>query len=292
MATRPTRSAIGCGVGERPADGRLLLRLAGGVGKVKGMLDLGGPRAGTGARTAPVPVAPMEKRQSRLGRWFDNWLRSVGMAVILFVIIKTFLVEAFQIPSGSMERTLLAGDFLFVNKAVYGAQIPGTKARLPGFELPRRGDVIVFAYPKNPELNYVKRVIGLPGDTVEMRGGEVRVNGDPLAERYVQRVDPGHDVYDPEFNWQRDYLLGGASVARNYHPTRDTWGPLVVPAGRYFVLGDNRDNSADSRYWGFVGAAAIKGRPLVVYFSYDREAHDALPWLTDIRWHRLGSIIR
>jgi len=152
--------------------------------------------------------------------------------------------------------------------------------------------VIVFAYPKNPELNYVKRVIGLPGDTVEMRGGEVRVNGDPLAERYVQRVDPGHDVYDPEFNWQRDYLLGGGSVARNYHPTRDTWGPLVVPAGRYFVLGDNRDNSADSRYWGFVGAAAIKGRPLVVYFSYDREAHDALPWLTDIRWHRLGSIIR
>jgi signal peptidase I len=256
------------------------------------MLDLGGSRAGTGARTAPLPVAPVEKRQSRLGRWFDNWLRSVGMAVILFVIIKTFLVEAFQIPSGSMERTLLAGDFLFVNKAVYGAQIPGTKARLPGFESPRRGDVIVFAYPKNPELNYVKRVIGLPGDTVEMRGGEVRVNGDPLAERYVQRVDPGHDVYDPEFNWQRDYLLGGASVARNYHPTRDTWGPLVVPAGRYFVLGDNRDNSADSRYWGFVGAAAIKGRPLVVYFSYDREAHDALPWLTDIRWHRLGSIIR
>src|SRR5207253_980793 len=126
------------------------------------MLDLGGLRAGTGGRTAPLPVAPVEKRQSRLGRWFDNWLRSVGMAVILFVIIKTFLVEAFQIPSGSMERTLLAGDFLFVNKAVYGAQIPGTKARLPGFESPRRG---------------------------------------------------------------------GGSGARNYHPTRDTWGPLVVPAG-------------------------------------------------------------
>src|SRR4029077_5488830 len=139
MATRRTRSAIGCGAGERPADGRLPLRPAGGVGKVKAMLHLGAPRAGTGARTAPVPVAPVEKRQSRLGRWFDNWLRSVGMAVILFVIIKTFLVEAFQIPSGSMERTLLAGDFLFVNKAVYGAQIPGTHARLPGFEAPRRG---------------------------------------------------------------------------------------------------------------------------------------------------------
>src|SRR5438034_549868 len=143
-----------------------------------------------------------------------------------------------------MERTLLAGDFLFVNKAVYGAQIPGTHARLPGFESPRRGDVIVFAYPKNPELNYVKRVIGAPGDTVEMRSGEVRVNGRRLVEPYVQRVDP-RDVYDPEFNWQRDYLLGGSGVVRDYRPTRDTWGPLAVPAGKYFVLGDNPDNSAD-----------------------------------------------
>src|SRR5207249_5164050 len=275
--------------GERPADGRLPLRPACGVGNVNGMLDLGGLRAGTGGRTAPLPVAPIEKRQSRLGRWFDNWLRSVGMAVILFVIIKTFLVEAFQIPSGSMERTLLAGDFLFVNKAVYGAQIPGTKARLPGFESPRRGDVIVFAYPKNPELNYVKRVIGIPGDTVEMHRGAVRVNGRMVAEPDVQRVDP-RDIYDPEFNWQRDYLVGGPAAARTYHPTRDTWGPIAVPAGKYFVLGDNRDNSADSRYWGFVDAAAVKGRPLVVYFSYDREAHDALPWMTEIRWHLVGSI--
>ncbi len=260
------------------------------------MHDLGGRMADQGARIAPPPVAPLaaapEKRRSRLARWFDNWLRSVGMAFILFVIIKTFFVEAFQIPSGSMERTLLVGDFLFVNKAVYGAQIPGTTARLPGFESPRRGDVIVFAYPKNPALNYVKRVIGTAGDTVEMRGGEVRVNGESLKEPYVQRVDPTHDVYDPEFNWQRDYLAGGPVARRSYHPTRDTWGPLVVPPGRYLVLGDNRDNSADSRYWGFVDEKAVKGRPLVVYFSYDREAHDALPWLTDIRWHRLGSIIR
>jgi signal peptidase I len=257
------------------------------------MHDLGAPRAGTGAHTAPIPFAPPAKRQSRLSRWFDNWLRSVGMAFILFVIIKTFLVEAFQIPSGSMERTLLVGDFLFVNKAVYGAQIPGTSARLPGFESPRRGDVMVFAYPKNPELNYVKRVIGVAGDTVEMRGGEVRVNGDALREPYVLRVDPTHDIYDPDFNWQRDYLVGAPAAAlRSYHPTRDTWGPLVVPPGKYFVLGDNRDNSMDSRYWGFVDEKAVKGRPLVVYFSYDREARDALPWLTDIRWRRLGSIIR
>ena len=255
------------------------------------MHHLGPAWPGTSARATPLPFAP-PKRRSRLARWFDNWMRSLGMALVLFLIIRTFLIEAFQIPSGSMERTLLAGDFLFVNKAVYGAQIPGTHARLPGFESPHRGDVIVFAYPKNPELNYVKRVIGAPGDTVEMRSGDVRVNGRRLRETYVQRVDPGRDVYDPEFNWQRDYLVDGGSASRDYHPTRDNWGPLRVPAGKYFVLGDNRDNSADSRYWGFVDAAAVKGRPLVVYFSYDREAHDALPWLTDIRWHRLGSIVR
>jgi signal peptidase I len=256
------------------------------------MHHLGDHQAGTGARTASVPFAPPEPGRSRLARWFDNWMRSLGMALVLFLIIRTFLIEAFQIPSGSMERTLLAGDFLFVNKAVYGAQIPGTRARLPGFDSPRRGDVIVFAYPKNPELNYVKRVIGVPGDTVEMRSGDLSVNGKTRREPYVQRVDAGHDISDPEFGWQRGYLLGGPATARTYHPTRDTWVPLVVPARKYFVLGDNRDNSADSRYWGFVDAAAVKGRPLVVYFSYDREARDALPWLTDIRWHRLGSVIR
>src|SRR5881396_3086479 len=158
------------------------------------MLDLGAPVAGNGVDT-PRVLAPPPNRRSVLGRWFDSWMRSLGMALVLFLIIRTFLLAAFQIPSGSMERTLLAGDFLFVNKAVYGAQIPGTNARLPGFNTPRRGDVIVFAYPKNPELNYVKRVVGVSGDTVEMRGGEVRVNGDPLAERYVQRVDAAQDIY-------------------------------------------------------------------------------------------------
>lgn len=259
------------------------------------MHHLGASRPQAGDYPAPVPFAPppLEQRRSRLGRWFDSWMRSLGMALVLFLIIRTFLIEAFQIPSGSMERTLLAGDFLFVNKAAYGAPIPGTHARLPGFDSPKRGDVIVFAYPRNPELSYVKRVIGAPGDTVEMRGGRVLVNDTALVEPYVQRVDAGHDVYDADFGWQRDYLVGDSPAARlRYRPTRDTWGPLRVPPGKYFVLGDNRDNSADSRYWGFVDAAAVKGRPLVVYFSYDREAHDAVPWLTDIRWSRLGSLVR
>src|SRR5688572_33339667 len=116
------------------------------------MHESGASRAGSGAHVAPVPFAP-PRRRSRLARWFDSWMRSLGMAFVLFLVIKTFLIEAFQIPSGSMERTLLAGDFLFVNKAVYGAQIPGTNARLPGFNTPKRGDVIVFAYPKDPTLS-------------------------------------------------------------------------------------------------------------------------------------------
>src|SRR2546428_11335690 len=164
------------------------------------MLHLGAPRPGNGARTTPVPFAPA-KRRSRLARWFDNWMRSLGMALVLFLIIRTFLVEAFQIPSGSMERTLLAGDFLFVNKAVYGAQSPGTHTRLPGFNTPHRGDVIVFAYPKDPTLSYVKRVIGVPGDIVEMQLGQVRVNGRSLEEPDVERKEPMHDGFDPEFNW-------------------------------------------------------------------------------------------
>jgi signal peptidase I len=215
------------------------------------------------------------------------------MALVLFLFIRTFFVEAFQIPSGSMERTLLVGDFLFVNKAAYGAQLPGIAARVPGYAIPRRGDVIVFTFPRNPSQHYVKRVIGVPGDTVAMVDGMVRVNGRRLDERYVQRTDPDHDVHSPDFRWQRAHLAARTPDAlRAYHPTRDNWGPLVVPGAKYFVLGDNRDNSSDSRYWGFVDEAAVRGRPLVVYFSYDREAEDPLPWLTDIRWSRLGSLIR
>src|SRR3989442_3096650 len=247
------------------------------------MHELGALKEAPGAHPAPVPFAPPERRRSTLARWFDNWMRSLGMALVLFLIIRTFLVEAFQIPSGSMERTLLAGDFLFVNKAVYGAQIPGSHARLPGFESPRRGDIIVFACPKNPELNYVKRVIGVPGDRVEMRGGTVRVNGTPLVEPYVQRVDPGHDVYDPEFNWQKDYLVGGAAAARLYRPTRDAWGPLLVPAGKFFLLGDNPDNSADPRFLGVVGPLAVERPALLLYVSHHRATRDALPQRTGMR---------
>src|SRR5262245_58118433 len=220
------------------------------------MHDLGAPVAGNGADTPRFPSPPPNPR-SVLGRWFDSWMRSLVMALVLFLIIRTFLLEAFQIPSGSMERTLLAGDFLFVNKAVYGAPIPGTSARLPGFGTPRRGDVIVFAYPKDPALNYVKRVVGIGGDTLAMQAGALYVNGARQFESYVQRIDSLPDTGSPDFAWQATYLVDPSREARaRYHATRDGWGPLVVPAGKYFTLGDNRDNSHDSRYWGFVDMTA------------------------------------
>lgn len=260
------------------------------------MHDLGAQWAGESAPgAAPAPgasTADMPRPRPRYVRWFDSWLRLVGMAVILFLFIRTFLLEAFQIPSGSMEGTLLAGDFLFVNKAVYGAQIPGTSARLPAFSAPHRGDVIVFEYPKDPSLNYVKRVVGVGGDTVAMDAGTLLVNGRRQVESYVRRTDPRHDIEATDFAWQRDHLVGLTDAERwRYRGTRDSWGPLLVPPDKFFVLGDNRDNSLDSRFWGFVDKSAIKGRPLLVYFSYDRGTADPLPWLTDIRWSRLGSLI-
>lgn len=227
------------------------------------------------------------------GVW--EWAKSIGFAFLLFLVIRTFLIQAFKIPTASMEETLLIGDFLLVNKAVYGAQIPGTKYRLPAFNDVKRQDVVVFEYPDpyqeyetNPD--YVKRVIGEPGDTLQMVQKRVYVNGEALYEPYAQYLLADSDLnYDPHFAWQGRYLAPGYDVA-SYHPSKDSWGPIVVPGGKYFVLGDNRDNSADSRYWGFVNAELIKGKPLIVYFS--KRSSELIPELEDIRYRRIGSRVR
>lgn len=229
--------------------------------------------------------------QQSTGRWLWEWVKSISVAILLFLVIRTFLVEAFKIPTGSMEGTLLVGDFLLVNKAVYGAQVPFTDIRFPAFDQPERGDVVVFEFPLDRSKNYVKRVVGLPGDTVSMRDGQLYVNGIRQEEDYVQHTQPGGDYHDPQFDWQSDYLA--ASVDRaSYHPTRDDWGPIIVPEGQYFVMGDNRDNSQDSRYWGFVDRSLIKGRPLFIYYSFDRSKLRPLPWLTEVRWERVGNLVR
>lgn len=228
----------------------------------------------------------------RFARAVRDWTRSLLIALLLFTVVRTFLVEAFRIPTRSMENTLLAGDFLLVNKAVYGAQVPGTRTRLPAFGEPQRGDVIVFTPPHEPRRHYVKRVVGMPHDTLAMIDKTLYVNGEPLSEPYARYTDPDPlgDYSASAMLWQRGFLAHRIEE-RTYHPSRDNWGPLVVPTDRYFVLGDNRDDSEDSRFWGFVEQDAVTGRPLLVYYSFEPGALGSLAYLTQVRWSRIGGLI-
>ena len=219
-----------------------------------------------------------------------DWMKSLVIALAIFLFVRTFFVEAFKIPTSSMENTLLVGDFLLVNKAAYGGRVPGTDARLMAFRQVRRGDVVVFHPPHEPVKNYVKRVVGLPGDTLEMHDKGLSLNGLPLAEPYARHVDDRGDTVHPDMEWQSNHLI--AAPPDEYHPTRDNWGPLVVPDGHYFMLGDNRDNSEDSRYWGFVARDQIEGRPWVVYYSQAPYGAAREPWYRRVRWGRLGTVIR
>ncbi|CAN5905600.1 signal peptidase I [soil metagenome] len=230
----------------------------------------------------------VNKRRVSLDFYWE-WAKIGVISIAMFLALRVFIVEAFKIPSGSMEHTLLVGDFLLVNKLVYGAEIPYTGKRLPALRQPQRGDVIVFEWPKDRTKNFVKRLVGLPGDTLAMRDAVLIRNGMALSEPYVSHTDPDADPVWEEFRWQSDFLVRSASAAVTYHPSRNNWGPLVVPVGQYFVLGDNRDNSLDSRYWGFVPDSLLRGRPEVVYFSFSPDSTDEFAWLTHVRWMRLGE---
>ena len=221
-----------------------------------------------------------------------EWTKIFWISVALFLVLRTFIVEAFKIPSGSMERTLLIGDFLLVNKMAYGAEIPFTQMRLPALREPQRGDVIVFESPEDVSKTYVKRLVGVPGDTLEMADGLLVRNGARLAEGYVLHSTPDLDPVEERFRWQRNYVVQSANASIGYYPSRNNWGPLVVPQKHYFVLGDNRDNSSDSRYWGFVADSLVKGRPFVIYYSYAPDSASGFAWLTNIRWRRLGEFVR
>ena len=231
-------------------------------------------------------------RRSRLP-WGFLWdsAKSIPVALFLFFVVRAFFVEAFKIPSGSMEGTLLVGDFLLVNKLLYGAEIPFTDRELPAVREPRRGDVVVFQYPADPSKNFVKRLVGMPSDTLSMRDGILYRNGVPQLEGYVRHSEPGVDPVAEDFRWQRNYLVRTAEARGGFHPSRNNWGPLVVPERSYFVLGDNRDNSLDSRYWGFVPDSLVRGRPMFVYYSYAPDTAHGLAWLTRIRWTRIGERI-
>jgi signal peptidase I len=192
--------------------------------------------------SVPVPRA-------RKGTWRE-FLESLGIAVLIFLVIRTFAFQAFRIPTGSMENTLLPGDFLFVNKFFYGARLPFTEVRLPGFTEPKRGDIIVFQFPDDPKQDYIKRCIGVGGDVIEVKNKEVYVNGIRQEEPYIVHND-------------------GAMRA----DVRDNMPAVKVPPDHLFMMGDNRDFSYDSRFWGPVDMHLVRGKAWITYFSWDKDKH-------------------
>lgn len=231
---------------------------------------------------------PKKKKTPSRPNSAREWAKSIVIALVIWFFLRALLVEAFRIPSGSMEGTLLIGDFLFVNKALYGAEVPIVGKRLPAFREPERFDIVIFTSPEDQSTNVVKRVIGMPGDTISMMGNTVYINGDPIEEPYAKKTNPLVDPEDPRMrSWQVLYLAG--RDRNTYRPTLKNWGPLVVAPDSFFVMGDNRDNSYDSRYWGLLGRDRIDGRPLFIYYSFDRNGLLPLPFLTNIRWGRIFS---
>jgi signal peptidase I len=202
----------------------------------------------------------MSSRRSTLREYVEAAL----WALALTLVLRAFVIQAFRIPSESMKNTLLVGDFLFVNKFEYGPKIPFTHVRLPGLREPRRGDVIVFQFPQDPSKDFIKRCIAAGGQTLEVKDKQVVVDGEPLSEPYTIHTDP--------------------NVRPAGYDSRDNYGPLTVDAGEFFMMGDNRDNSNDSRYWGTLEKDLIKGRAMFLYWSWDGERH----WP---RWNRIFQAI-
>jgi signal peptidase I len=205
-----------------------------------------------------------------------EYFESIVIAVILALFIRTFVVQAFKIPTGSMENNLLIGDHLLVNKMVFSpAATPIERAVLPGGTI-KRGDVIVFKYPEEPERDFIKRVIGLPGETLEVREKKVYINGRPLDEPYVHFLQP------PTASSELSEVTS--------FDVRERYGPVTVPADQYFMMGDNRDNSQDSRYWGFLPRELIKGKALVIYWSYEAGREDYQDNSAGATLRGLGSV--
>jgi len=219
--------------------------------------------------------------------WLWEWAKSIAVALLVWLVLRTFLIQAFRIPSGSMENTLLIGDFLFVNKALYGAEVPLVHKRLPAFREPQRNDILVFDSVEEP-IDVVKRMVGMAGDTLAMEGGQLIRNGQRLDEPYVVHASP-LPMANPEQRfvmrqWQVKYLVNRDTAT--YNPDLQDWGPIVVPPDSYFMMGDSRDNSHDSRMWGFLPRKNVRGRPMFIYYSYDAKSWKPVPFVTAIRWGR------
>ena len=202
-----------------------------------------------------------EKKKKSIVR---EYVEAFATAIILALIIRAFIIQAFKIPSGSMEPTLLVGDHILVNKFIYGTHIPFTNDVVLPLRSPKQKDVVVFEYPRDESIDFIKRVIGRPGDKVQIVNKQVYINGTALKEPYAYHGDP--------------------EVLPATESPRDNFGPIVVPKGDYFMMGDNRDFSNDSRFWGFVKRDLILGQAEIIYFSWNPKTYR-------VRWNRFGMII-
>jgi signal peptidase I len=223
-----------------------------------------------------------------------EYFESIIIAVILALFVRTFVLQAFKIPTGSMENNLLIGDHLLVNKFVYAPTTSSVERTLLPIGTIRRGDVLVFKSPVEPERDLIKRVIGLPGERLEQKEKKLYINGQPLNEPYVFFLEP------PRHNSE-------LTEATTSSDPRENYGPVTVPPNQYFMMGDNRDNSLDSRYWGFMPADYVKGKAVFIYWSYESEREDYedesagatikgiasvfMHFFTKTRWDRLGHFI-
>ncbi|HWR00613.1 MAG TPA: signal peptidase I [Chlorobaculum sp.] len=273
-----------------------------------------------------TPNAATEKRQSR------EWFEALIIAAIVATVLRMFVIESYRIPTGSMEKTLLAGDFLFVNKYVYGPKVPFTDIRLPKLHDVRRGDIIVFKFPKDRNLNYIKRCVAVPGDTLEIRARQMFINGKPVSlpehgQFIGAEMPPGYgdfQIFPSLSNFNKDnygplHIPRKGDVIELTPKTLPIYRDLIADEGHtvslvgdrvfvdgmalgrytvgrnyYFAMGDNRDNSLDSRYWGFLPETDLVGQALMVYWSWDPDLSiltDPVDKISSIRWQRTGMVV-
>ena len=232
---------------------------------------------------------PQQQQEAKHKSFYKEWIEPFLIAAVVALFIRQFAVEAFKIPSGSMIPTLDIGDHLLVNKFIYGPRLPFTDIRIFTWKEPKRGEIIVFKYPENESKNFIKRVVGLAGDKIEIKKGILFINDQPVpvVAQGVSREKEqgGHSYYEKSVLLEEQ--LG--SIKHHIQYLRDQsgydFGPKLVPAESVFVMGDNRDNSQDSRVWGFVKTEKILGRALIIYWSWDGDDR----W---VRWERIGTLIR
>ncbi len=232
----------------------------------------------------------LQNKKVRRKSKIRDWIESIIWAFIIAMFIRTFFIQSFMIPSGSMEKTLLIGDFLIGNKMVYGIHIPFTKKSLFRFREPKCREIIIFISPYSKKY-FVKRCIAVSGDTVEVKHKLVYVNGRRVFEDFVMHKDLREFPPIPNidgFTYQRNWEQGEFRFVGGY--CRDNFGPIVVPEGHIFVMGDNRDNSDDSRFWGPLDKRDVIGKPLILYFSWDRNIPFYRIW-EKIRWRRILSFV-